>query len=238
MSIVLRTGRFIYRKLGLSRNHEFRNKPFDGMLNAKETNSLIAEIIMKGKPAMITRFGTPESNCLLNHLELQRTRSGNLFVKMHALLQNKRTIWEEYMKEELISQVGFFPVDNDSLLRFSNFYTEQIKKTDLIGIWGFVPGETYLINKYCPKAVKFDPIGLEPYYFENPWSEVLAGKKILVIHPFAQSIRQQYLKREFLFENKKILPAFELINLQAIQSNGGNETSFKTWFDALEWMQQ
>ena len=142
------------------------------------------------------------------------------------------------MKEELISQVGFFPVDDENLLRFANFYSEQIKKTDLIGIWGFVPGETFLINKYCPKAIKFDPTGLEPYYFENPWSEVLTGKKVLVIHPFAKSIRQQYLKRESLFENKRVLPAFELINLQAVQSIGGNETGFKTWFDALAWMQQ
>ena len=42
---------------------------------------------------------------------------------------------------------------------------------------------------------------LEPYYYANPWSAALAGKHVLVVHPFADTIRAQYQKRGELFTN-------------------------------------
>lgn len=237
-TLSLRTARFLYRKIGLSKQQEFENKPFADMLHAADANQLIASVIRAGKPAMISRFGTPESNCLLNYLELQQTQSSNVLTRMHGLFQNKRNEWDEEMKTALRDLVGFFPVNEEQLIKFAPFYIEQVKKIDLIGVWGFVPGETYLINRFCPKALKYDPMALEPYYFEQPWSAALEGKKVLVIHPFVKSIQQQFTKRTLLFSNQQMLPDFELKTIAAVQSIAGNETGFATWFDALAWMQQ
>lgn len=64
------------------------------------------------------------------------------------------------------------------------------------------------------------------------------GKKILVIHPFEESIKEQYSKnRKFLFDNKDILPDFELYTIKAVQGMGC-ETEFKDWFEALDYMYQ
>lgn len=81
------------------------------------------------------------------------------------------------------------------------------------------------------------PLGdFEPYKFSSPWTMALKGKKILVIHPFESTIKKQYAKRELLFENKNVLPDFELKTLQAVQSAAGNPVNFETWFDALKYM--
>ena len=77
------------------------------------------------------------------------------------------------------------------------------------------------------------------YYFmhKNPWSTALAGKRVLVIHPFADTIREQYKKREKLFEDSDILPEFELQTLKAVQTIvGTKDERFETWFEALKWM--
>ena len=236
-NVTLRIGRFIYRKLGISRNAEFANRPFSNIMAAEKANQVIADCILKGEPVMISRFGTPESNCLLNFLEIQKSNSRNFLERYHAILQNKRKVWDEDMKTALIDLVGFFPLDDMSLLNFSNYYIEQIKKTDFVGVWGFVPGETYLINQYCPHAVKYDPLALEPYFFPEPWSAALTGKKVLVIHPFSNSLSLQYNNRINIFPNTNILPEFELKTITAVQSIAGNQTEYKTWFDALKWMQ-
>jgi hypothetical protein len=58
----------------------------------------------------------------------------------------------------------------------------------------------------------------------------------LVIHPFSETISEQYKKRQDIFENKDVLPQFELITLKAIQTIAGNKSQFQNWFDALNYM--
>jgi hypothetical protein len=71
----------------------------------------------------------------------------------------------------------------------------------------------------------------------NPWSRVLAGKKVLVVHPFADTIADQYSrKRTALFANPLVLPEFELKTIKAVQSIANNKSQFLTWFDALDHM--
>jgi hypothetical protein len=77
---------------------------------------------------------------------------------------------------------------------------------------------------------------LEPYYHRAPWSEALGGRTVLVVHPFSNSIARQYSRRSVLFRDERILPAFELRVLQAVQSLVTAPPRFDTWFDAYEHM--
>ena len=69
-----------------------------------------------------------------------------------------------------------------------------------------------------------------------------SGKKVLVIHPFEDSIKKQYEKNrthifERIYDADDILPEFELITLKAVQTLAGEHDSrFATWFEALNWM--
>jgi hypothetical protein len=76
---------------------------------------------------------------------------------------------------------------------------------------------------------------LNPFFCTVPWTKALEGKRILVVHPFVDTIKRQYQKRAFLFANN-LLPDFELYTIKAVQSIAGNQTDFSTWFDALDYM--
>ena len=67
---------------------------------------------------------------------------------------------------------------------------------------------------------------------------VLKGKKILVVHPFAETIKSQYEnKRRLIFPGTEILPEFDLHILKAVQTIAGTiDPRFPTWFDALNYM--
>lgn len=230
-------GRFIYRSLGLSANQRIHKVYTDTIKNADSSNRMMYDLIQAGKPAMISRFGTPESKCLLNYLEIQEFEKKGLIADLHAKFTGAVSNWRTDVKTDLQDLVGFFPTTDEMLERFAAFYIEQVKKIDAIGIWGFVPGETFLIKKFCPAAAAYDPQALEPYFFANPWSQALEGKKVLVIHPFTSSIKKQYAIREKLFADQSVLPAFELKTITAVQSIAGTKTQFSNWFEALASMQ-
>ncbi len=55
---------------------------------------------------------------------------------------------------------------------------------------------------------------LEPFRHEKPWSSRLEGKSVLVIHPFADSIKHQFKNfRKELFDDPSVLPDFTLETL-------------------------
>ena len=111
--------------------------------------------------------------------------------------------------------------------------------------------EDYIYLKYQPNTKLTQLFHLEPwnmYKYPNskikPWSSALKGRKVLVIHPFDESIKKQYMKnREHIFEQiyraDDILPEFDLITLKAVQTLAGEKDNrFSTWFDALDWMKE
>ena len=78
---------------------------------------------------------------------------------------------------------------------------------------------------------------LEPIFTKNPWTKALEGKKVLVVHPFVDSITSQYQRKEKLFDNN-VLPDFDLEVIPAVQSIAGQKTEFKDWFQALDSMKE
>ena len=234
----MRVLRRLYQEIGLSRDRIYRNVPMDPMLPPVEANDLIAASIREGKPCMISRFGTSESLALLNHLDLLETHSPARLVRCHAFLQGRRDKWEEKLKGLLFNNSGFFPTTDENLERFARYYMTQIEPMDIIGVWKMVPGESYLIKRFCPEALRIDPSALEPYFYANSWSMALEGRKVLVIHPFAASIEAQYRRRKLLFRDPRVLPDFHLTTVRAVQSLAGSKTPFKDWFEALAWMQE
>ena len=92
---------------------------------------------------------------------------------------------------------------------------------------------------YMPEVVCVPLYALEPYYFDNPWMPVLEGKKVLVVHPFEDTIKKQHEagRYEHLFADRRMTPKYELQTLKAVQSIAGNKPDeFDDWFQALDWM--
>ncbi len=237
---IIKSLRFLYRKAGFNFSENVKKKQTQqpAVLPASISNDYFKKVIASGKPAMLSRLGTPESNCILNWIQVTRYRSNHFFGNLDAALRGNTPHWNEQVKTDLQNLVGFFPATDEQLLKFAPFYAGRIALADGMGIWGFVPGENFIIDTYCPNVVKYNPEVLDPYFFDAPWTAQLEGKKVLVIHPFTDSIVLQYKKRQLLFQNKAVLPAFELQTLKAVQSIAGNKTPFNDWFEAFDFMKE
>ena len=123
------------------------------------------------------------------------------------------------------------------MARFAELMREATGQMDVMCIW-FNLMEDYAVETYGKPEVITRLRALEPWYVEHPWTAALAGKKVLVIHPFKDTIQSQYEKREKLFDNPEYLPEFaDLQVIQAVQTIAGNrDERFRDWFEALDWM--
>jgi len=136
---------------------------------------------------------------------------------------------------------GFFPPTTEALARFASESLEIVKNIDILGVVGR-RGDEELIRKYNPSLtpVEIQCLGDHIPFLENPWTCCLKGRKVLVIHPFAETIRKQYPKRLLLFNGREVLPEFELLTFPAILSNGDAAATLSCpdWFAALKMMCQ
>lgn len=191
----------------------------------EETSALLREAIENPLPCMISRFGANEMDCYMNY------RHSHPFSFLRKIIP----FWiGENTKIRMRENAGFFPIDNKNLAKFSDLTDASIKEIDILVSW--LHQELYI--KDLRDIPKVRHLHLEPYWSKSPWTEVLKDKKVLVVHPFTNTIRSQYLKRKYLFKDQRVLPDFQqLITIKAVQSIGGKCESFKTWFDSLQNME-
>ena len=111
-----------------------------------------------------------------------------------------------------------------------------MKELDILVSWRFE--EIFFRNEFKNKKIISKETLDDFYCKENPWTQALVGKNILVIHPFAQTIERQYRDhREKLFDNPLVLPKFKsLQTIKAVQSIARNKVEYEDWFQALEYM--
>jgi hypothetical protein len=191
----------------------------------QEGNAVVREILAADKPCLVARFGSTELACVNFYL---RWRRGKL-IPLPYPRQIRRIIQVNS---------GVFPTDDASLDRFSEVFLDALSRTDVMGVW-FNRNEHRVVSRFCPDAQLVHLEALSSMLYEDPWSAELSGKTVLVVHPFAKTIQSQYrTRRELLFNNRKVLPEFELKTLVAVQSIAGNDCGFRTWFDALESMRE
>lgn len=203
------------------------------LLSTSKTNAMIADAIEWQIPFWAGRFGGTEMNAIYQFLAYDMDNSKDM---------RKNAI------ERLCHYSGFFPNDIALGEQFVQMMLSDCTDIDLQGQWRRYM-EDYIYVKYQKKTTLTQLHHIEPwemYRYPNsgikPWTSALKGKKVLVIHPFEESIRKQYeTNRERIFSRifsaDDILPEFELITLKAVQTLGGETDSrFTTWFDALNWM--
>ncbi len=230
--------KFIYKILSLAKRiykkFFYKKKLTETDSKGDESNILIKNAIKSNKPLMICRFGSVELDCVLNYLA--QNNNDTLSKKIIDYVTNKNGAfwWEESTKFSMRNNAGFFPVNDSFLNKYSEHVLDNIKEIDILGSW--LEGEEKIKNLFSKDTRTVQLKDLEPYYHKNPWSQILENKKVLVIHPFEETIKKQYQKNNLLFQNKKILPDFELITYKPIQSIAFEDTRFNNWFEALEFM--
>ena len=179
----------------------------------------ITNLIEAEKPCMISRFGSTEL----------QTLAYIKFFPLFLALKN-RTYYN------IQNASGFFPVSHDTLRRYYKLYKEDVKDLDLLVSWRV---EEFLFRDWLRGKNVVRKESLDSFYKQKePWTSVLANKKVLIVHPFAETIQEQYEHhRSELYPNTDVLPAFKkLETIKAVQSIASNPVEFESWFDALDWM--
>lgn len=197
-------------------------------------NELVKQQLLQDKPCMISKFGTTELSCMLNYASIHEPKKLSELISYVKRERPYLWWWETVDRMALLS--GLFPATEPMAERFCKLMFEDIKEIDILG--SYTKNELYF-KDLLTHAKKINIEGYyAPYFFENPWTEVLAGKKVLVVHPFEESIQSQYKKRHLLFDNPKVLPQFELRTVKAVQTIANNKSEFRDWFEALDHMKR
>ncbi len=211
----------LLNKIGLSKfsKHKYIDK---FILDPEEANRKIYDWINEGKPRMIARYGSNEAYATAEAIGMS--------------LGIKKNIRSEIVTS-INRNAGVFPYGEEMAFKFGMYMKDVSYEVDMLAYWKTFM-QDYLINNVCRKDIYITHLSnLEPFCFENPWTMALKGKKVLVIHPFANSIKSQYENRKLLFDNENILPEFELNVLKAVQTIAyEKDDRFDDWFQALEYM--
>lgn len=197
--------------------------------NIDISNDIIYKLLMQDAPCMIARFGAFEMSVISNYLYI---KNGNRNIIKYIKGIDGEWWWNEHTLAQMQSNAGFWPPTHDNAIKFAELSIEDAKLVDVLGSW--LAGEN-LLKEQLRNSQKVQLFNLEPFFAKRPWTKALEGKRVLVIHPFDETIKKQYLNRRFLFENNDILPEFELLTYRSVQSIGGND-KFRDWFHALEHM--
>lgn len=131
---------------------------------------------------------------------------------------------------EVFVNSGFFPIDRENLLRFGAFYAECARQLNIFAVWRQA-GEIELLQHIGAdwSACLCELRALEPYYFEHGWTDALAGRRVLIISPFAESIKRQHTKLRDVWPRLHI-PNFELVTLRYPHSQALIDTGFSSWW--------
>lgn len=197
-------------------------------------NKRIYDLLCSDKPCMIGRFGS-------NEIESTVFTRNRKYYKYDILnyARGKSDIWwyPENTINRMYYNAGFFSPTTEQLDKFGEKMMEAMPLLDVLGSW--CKEEGFFLEELS-NATFVDLELLNPLWGSNtkPWTLALEGKKVLVVHPFADTIQSQYAQRKHLHKDHRILPVFSLKTIKAIQSiTGQKPNNFDSWFEALHYMQ-
>ena len=183
------------------------------ILPAAAGNDLARDLLESGQPFLFGRCGATEMRTVADWL------------------QNGGHNFTDRTRADIRNLSGVFPTDDATLDKFCRLYVKTAQSAELLALWNV--GAEREVIRGCD-ATRFTELrALEPYYHARPWSAALAGKRVLVVHPFRRTILAQYEKRTQLFPGKDVLPELACLTvIQAVQGLGGQDTGYADWFDA------
>ncbi len=200
-------------------------------MDKDKTQQIVANKIMEGKPLMLARFGSLECDVCENvKFTFYEKRSNWKFISW----KGQPNFINPFLTPLFSKNAGFFPSDDEEALkRFYKLMVDCMPDVDILQSWCY--NESYF-KEELKNAVKIDREISTPLLTDKPWTLALEGKKVLVVHPFVETIKSQYERIDKVFPNVTILPKFQLEVMPAVQTAGGGKSQFKDWFEALDYM--
>ena len=212
--------------LNKNERHKFisKHQPRESIYGNKKivygenTQEIIKSKLSSDDPCLIGRFGLTEFKVLYSYLFKHSKYSKRLYNMMCSV----------------------YPVSRENLDKYAQGMLNLTPNIDVLCCWAD-PDEAKYCKKYCKQDTEYINLyALNSIVYSNPWTSALKGKKVLVINPFDETIKEQYAKRELLFDNPEILPDFELMTLKPpyITKENIQSQPYSSWFEALDVMKK
>lgn len=182
-------------------------------LTLQEASDAIAAQIRSGEPMSVVRMGISELNWVSICLKEMPVPGFFFYAWVQGLFQT--------------------PEQNQ---HYIDLIKNAYQTADYMANWYWSGAEERLLKRYAPQAAYCPTEVVEPYYLEHSWLEALAGKRVLVVHPFVETIKRQYQIKDKIFPNG-LLPDFDLVTVPSVWYNAEGNPDFATWFDALEYLE-
>lgn len=198
----------------LSSKGIFNGENYTRLKNRKEAVPLLMKYIEEDRPFLYSRWGDSEA---------------------FAYISSKTGVGCEHNMRVLYTNAGVFPNNIEALQSFSEEFEKAAKQIDIFCTFSFVPLIDVLYQRLSEGAEAVNSDLEYPFFDEYIWTKALSGKKVLVCHPFAKLIEEQYKNRDKIWNNGALPTFANLIVYKSVQSMGGNE-NYSSWMDALEKM--
>ncbi len=205
-------------------------------LSDRDSVAFIRDGLLSGRPFMAGKVGTGDNEAMLRWIDIHDRES--TFVKWMKLLAGRRRPfwWDNSIRAGIGVCAGVFPPTIEGIEEFCRIYETYLP--DMDGFGSCADGETRVHDRYCPNATPITWESLFPCRLETDWFDALAGKRVLVVHPYGKTIAAQCEKarRVELHRGHGLFPDFELLTYKPVNSIGGTCADFACWKDALQHM--
>ena len=190
------------------------------IIDIKESNKKIIDLIKSKKTFLISRLGDIES---LLTIEYVMTNNINKNLSLYnAGIYTKNN-------------------DEDKIKLWCKKYHECVVKSNYLASFEnlYVESQNFYRDNFNIKQIHSRSI--EPYYVlldnEIPWTHYLVNKKILIINPFVESFKEQIKNGFEIFkDNRKVfLPNQEFVFYKSFQTIAGNNIH-NDWYETFEIM--
>ena len=190
---------------------------YQGRLSPEEANLLLYNRLRQGQPVLAGKLGSVESRLL-----------GEFRYRALGLARFSRRT-----RRQAHQNAGIFPIDDASLETAAAELWMALQQLELLGCWP-VEYQARLLMDLPQLPLRCEMPDLEPFAYPLPWSAALAGRRVLVLHPFVNSLSHQWSRRESLFPGRSVLPDFEPIFISTPMTIKGANHRFTSWTDAFE----
>lgn len=170
-----------------------------------EFSSFVKLLLSNDSPFAVSRPGGTESEGLQFFLQH----------RLNPLAASFRNQYPKWFRKAGPELSGITYSNAKDLDDFCSEYLLGILQADALGFGSYAPGALGMVGAQAHRGVPIFPIDfLEPLQAlrqdQRPWTRALASKRVLVIHPFAETIRSQFAKRQQITGVKDFLPEFGL----------------------------
>ena len=191
-----------------------------------DANVWLGEKILSGEAFCAARFGADELEIIQ---QWRRKKSRSPLGRLIEAFGSGDPFYRVFRSRARIKKRGLKPLTATNHKRFYDLMLDSMKQIDLLGSW--VPGEAWF-SPELGHVVTSPRKSFEPYRHEKPWTQSLRGKRVLVVHPFDESIREQYERnRGRLFHSKHVLPDFDLQTTVPPRAHFGEIRNAEHWFE-------